>query len=92
MPMAKTAESRPRDPSLSWTSIRAQFPIVERMVPVLDGTPRHLLYLDHAASTHAPTVVLDRHLQFLAQEYANVHRGAHHLSRQATETFDACYE
>ncbi|MCY1054278.1 aminotransferase class V-fold PLP-dependent enzyme [Nannocystis sp. SCPEA4] len=75
----------------TWADIRAAFPIVGRQVPVMGEGERALLYLDHAASTHAPEPVLDRYARFMAGEYANIHRGTHLLSRKATEHFDECY-
>ncbi len=55
----------------------------------LGGAP--LVYMDHAASTHAPASVLSAYTEFVAREYANIHRGTHHLSRKATERFEECY-
>lgn len=75
----------------TWVDVRAAFPIVGRQVPVMGQGERALLYLDHAASTHAPDPVLDRYARFMAGEYANIHRGTHLLSRKATELFDECY-
>lgn len=75
----------------SWSDIRAAFPIVGRRVPVMGQGDRALLYLDHAASTHAPAPVLERYASFMAGEYANIHRGTHLLSRKATELFDESY-
>ncbi len=77
---------------LTWDSIRADFPITGRRVPVLGGLDLELAYLDHAASTHAPRRVIKRFSDFMCREYANIHRGTHLLSRQATQTFDDCYE
>ncbi|NVB40066.1 aminotransferase class V-fold PLP-dependent enzyme [Pseudenhygromyxa sp. WMMC2535] len=75
----------------SWSQVCAEFPIACRKVELFDGSAERLLYLDHAASTHAPRCVLDRYVHFMAEEYANIHRGTHQLSRSATETFDQCY-
>ncbi|MCA9685569.1 MAG: aminotransferase class V-fold PLP-dependent enzyme [Myxococcales bacterium] len=75
----------------SWSEVCAQFPIACRQLPLQDGSLARLLYLDHAASTHAPRRVLDRYTHFMAEEYANIHRGTHMLSRTATKTFDECY-
>lgn len=75
----------------SWDQVRAEFAIVARKVPVLGAGQRELVYLDHAASTHAPASVLEAYTQFLAHEYANVHRGTHLLSRKATERFEEAY-
>jgi cysteine desulfurase/selenocysteine lyase len=48
-----------------------------------------LVYLDSAATTLKPDVVVDRIGHFYAFESSNVHRGAHHLSDQATRSFEA---
>ncbi len=76
---------------LTWPQIRAEFPIVRRRVPVMGDAERPLLYLDHAASTHAPSCVIERYAGFMSDEYANIHRGTHVLSRAATDLFDDCY-
>ncbi len=76
---------------LDWEAVRAEFAIVGRRVPVLGSAERPLVYLDHAASTHAPASVLDAYTEFIAREYANIHRANHHLSRKATERFDEAY-
>ncbi|MBK6688115.1 MAG: aminotransferase class V-fold PLP-dependent enzyme [Deltaproteobacteria bacterium] len=75
----------------SWDDVRREFAIVARKVPVLGSGQRELVYLDHAASTHAPASVLEAYTNFLAHEYANVHRGTHLLSRKATERFEEAY-
>ena len=75
----------------TWEEVRAEFPIVGRRVPIMGGGETALLYLDHGASTHPPSCVLERYAQFMADEYANIHRGTHLLSRKATERFDDCY-
>jgi selenocysteine lyase/cysteine desulfurase len=77
---------------LSWDAIRAKFPIADRKVPLIDGGEASLLYLDHAASTHSPSCVLERYTRFMTEEYANIHRGTHLLSRVATRSFDECYQ
>jgi cysteine desulfurase / selenocysteine lyase len=76
---------------LSWADIRSEFAIVSRKVPVLGSGERPLVYLDHAASTHAPASVLKAYCEFMEREYANVHRGTHLLSRKATERFEESY-
>lgn len=75
----------------SWQAIRDQFPIVQRTMKVLDGRELPLLYLDHAASTHPPSRVTDALYRFVSLDYANIHRGTHLLSREATDRFDDCY-
>lgn len=76
---------------LNWDDVRREFAIVARKVPVLGSGERELVYLDHAASTHAPESVLEAYRGFLQHEYANIHRGTHLLSRKATERFDETY-
>ena len=76
---------------LSWQDVRREFAIVSRRVPVLGTGERPLIYLDHAASTHAPTSVLRGYTEFMEREYANVHRATHLLSRKATERFNEAY-
>ena len=64
--------------------VRADFPILTRTVH--DGRP--LVYLDNAATTQKPQVVLDRLAAYYANENANVHRGVHVLSAQGTEAYE----
>lgn len=64
--------------------LRADFPILQRTV--YDGTP--LVYLDNAATTQKPQVVLDRLAAYYANENANVHRGVHFLSAEGTENYE----
>jgi cysteine desulfurase/selenocysteine lyase len=69
--------------------IREQFPITRQRFQVLGQTePRPLIYMDHGASTHPPTPVLDTFKDFLECSYANVHRGRHYLSEMATDRFE----
>ncbi len=76
---------------MSWEQVRSEFPITHRRVPVLGSGERPLVYLDHAASTHPPLSVLRAYTEFMEREYSNVHRGAHLLSRKATERFEEAY-
>lgn len=62
------------------TSIRKDFPILSRKVY---GQP--LIYLDNAATTQKPLCVLDAMRDEYLNVNANVHRGVHWLSQQATE-------
>ncbi len=68
-------------------AIRAQFPGLAQEVY---GKP--LVYLDNAASAQKPAAVLDRMHDFATNEYANVHRGLHYLSNNATNAFEAARE
>ena len=49
---------------------------------------RPLIYMDHGASTHPPSPVLETYKDFLEHSYANVHRGRHYLSEMATDRFE----
>ena len=64
-------------------AIRAQFPILSQQV---DGKP--LVYLDNAATTQKPQAVIDAIMSFYTQTNANVHRGAHKLSDEATRRYE----
>ena len=69
--------------------IREEFPILKRTFKVFaqdDEVP--LIYLDHASSTHPPLPVLEAHQDFLRNHYANIHRGMHYLSQEASIVFD----
>jgi cysteine desulfurase/selenocysteine lyase len=53
------------------------------------GGGKRLVYLDSAATSHKPTAVTDALTQYYEQSNSNVHRGAHALSREATEAYEA---
>ena len=59
---------------------KEDFPILSEKVHV-----RELVYLDNAATTQKPQVVLDAIVEGYSKWNANVHRGVHHLSQVATE-------
>lgn len=65
-------------------SIRKDFPILQRMV---NGSP--LVYLDNAASSQKPNQVIERMDHYYHHTHANVHRGVHSLSQEATEQFES---
>lgn len=67
--------------------IRKDFPILSREVY---GKP--LTYLDNAASAQKPRQVIDTVREVYETEYANVHRGLHYLSNQATQRFEDARE
>ena len=68
-------------------TIRDQFPILSREVY---GKP--LVYLDNAATTQKPLCVLDAMREEYLNVNANVHRGVHYLSQQATDLHEAARE
>src|SRR5580658_7802877 len=64
-------------------AVRAQFPILKTKI---HGKP--LVYFDNAATTQKPRVVLDALQRYYESENANIHRGVHTLSREATEAYE----
>ncbi|HQR19085.1 MAG TPA: aminotransferase class V-fold PLP-dependent enzyme, partial [Gemmatimonadales bacterium] len=84
-----TTSPLPRVPAsgLDVQAIRADFPILATKV---GGKP--LVYLDNAATSQKPLVVIETVRRFLAEENANIHRGVHYLSERATLAFDAVRE
>ena len=68
-------------------AIRTDFPILQRRI---HGRP--LVYLDNAATTQKPQAVIDRLVRYYEEENANIHRGVHTLSVEATDAYDAARE
>lgn len=68
--------------------LRRDFPILERMLP--NGKP--LVYLDNAASSQKPASVLAAMDDYYLLHNANVHRGVHTLSEEATALFESARE
>src|SRR6478736_839574 len=69
---------------LDVAAIRSQFPILRRTVK---GRP--LVYLDNAATTQKPQVVIDALTNYYSGYNANIHRGIHTLAEEATAEFEA---
>ena len=67
--------------------VREDFPILSRQV-----YGKQLVYLDNAATTQKPLQVLDAMREEYLNVNANVHRGVHYLSQQATELHEAARE
>ena len=65
-------------------AVRGDFPILRRQA---HGHP--LVYLDNAATTQKPQVVIDAISRYYTDINANVHRGVHELSGLATDAFEA---
>ena len=70
--------------TLDWAAVRSQFPITERKVQ--GGV--QLVYLDNAASSQKPTAVLEAMAHYYRTSHANVHRGVHTLSEEATTLYE----
>ena len=66
-------------------AVRAQFPALQQ--DLYDDQP--LVYLDNAATTQKPQAVIDRLAGYYTRENANVHRGVHFLSQQASDAYEA---
>lgn len=78
--MNAIAPKRKTDPY----EIKRDFPILQQQI---NGQP--LVYLDNAATTQKPQVVIDAISDYYTGYNANVHRGAHTLSERATSAFEA---
>lgn len=65
------------------TEIRKDFPILHRQV---NGQP--LLYLDNAATSQTPRQVIDTIVDYYSRYNANIHRGVHTLSQEATDAYE----
>lgn len=79
-----SAESHTHSGSLQAQRWRGDFPIL--------GTKMHgkpLVYLDNAATTQKPLAVIEAESDYYRHYNANVHRGIHALSQQATDAFEA---
>ncbi|MDF1755646.1 MAG: SufS family cysteine desulfurase [Verrucomicrobiales bacterium] len=64
--------------------IRGDFPVLSRVLP----NGRQLAYLDNGATSQKPAAVINRLTKFYSEENANIHRGLHHLSAEATFNFE----
>ena len=67
--------------------IRADFPILHKKI-----RGHQLVYLDSAATAQKPKAVIDAIVRYYERDNANIHRGVHYLSQQATEEFEAARE
>ncbi len=68
-------------------AVREDFPILRKKI---HGKP--LVYLDNAATTHKPRVVLDKIIEFCTEGYSNIHRGAYSLSEEASAEYENARE
>ena len=78
-----SVRSRSFDTGFDVERIRGDFPILAR-----DIRGKKLVYLDNAATSQKPRVVLDAISRYYEQENANIHRGVHFLSELATSEHD----
>ncbi|GAB5408880.1 MAG: cysteine desulfurase [Balneolaceae bacterium] len=73
--------------TINWEQIRSQFPVLNQEV-----NGKRLVYLDSGASSQMPKPVIDRINAYHSKEHANVHRGIHSLSQNATDAFETTRE
>lgn len=72
---------------LNVNAVRAEFPILSVSVH-----ERALVYLDNAATTHKPRVVIEAEKHYYEFLNSNIHRGVHQLSQKATDAYEASRE
>src|SRR5512132_3935693 len=81
------APDAPVDEPWDVARVREDFPVLKQTV---NGKP--LVYLDNAASSQVPQVVIDRGSKYLREEHSNIHRGVHYLSQHATTAYEGARE
>jgi cysteine desulfurase / selenocysteine lyase len=70
-------------PPVPVESCRFHFPLLRQQV---NGKP--LVYLDNAATSQKPQVVIDAITKYYHEENSNIHRGVHYLSEKATQSYE----
>jgi len=85
-PVRDTAAATPQ-PRFDVHALRRDFPILAREV---HGHP--LVYLDNAATTQKPEAVIGAGADMYRRSYANIHRGVHQLSVEATDAYEQARE
>jgi cysteine desulfurase/selenocysteine lyase len=98
-PASPKASPAPEDasdppPALSFPTEIFDVETVRKDFPVLDQRVhgQQLIWLDNAATTQKPQVVIDRVSAYYANDNSNVHRGAHTLAARATEGYEGARE
>jgi cysteine desulfurase/selenocysteine lyase len=84
---ASAVAGSPVERQIDVEAVRRDFPILAREV---NGKP--LCYLDNAASSQRPRAVIDAISDYYETSHANVHRGVHRLSQEATDLFEGARE
>jgi cysteine desulfurase / selenocysteine lyase len=79
--------TRSAPPALDLARVRADFPILQRQV-----NGHRLVYLDSAATSQKPRQVIDAIVDYYERYNANVHRGVHTLSVEATDAYELARE
>ena len=81
--MNKAGTRHHTTPAFDATAVRGDFPILDTQVGA-----HALVYLDNAATAQKPQAVLDAVSHYYAATNANIHRGVHYLSGEATDAYD----
>jgi cysteine desulfurase/selenocysteine lyase len=79
-----TTINQPTTP-LDATAIRADFPILNQ--PLVEGQ-QSFVFLDSAASSQKPAVVIEALDDYYRRYNANIHRGVYHISELATSRYE----
>ena len=74
----------PQHKDLNVLEIRKDFPILSRKI---NGKP--LVYFDNAATSQTPQQVIDAITDYYSHYNANIHRGVHLLSQEATDKYES---
>ncbi|MDH3511980.1 MAG: cysteine desulfurase [Gammaproteobacteria bacterium] len=85
--MTTSKAEKPANVGFAVEQFRKDFPILQQSV---HGHP--LAFLDNAASSQRPGVVIDSIRHYYEHDHANVHRGVHTLSHRATEAYEGARE
>lgn len=87
MPQVEPSPPSPSPSPFDVDAIRAEFPLLNQRV---HGQP--LVYLDNGATAQKPQCVIDAIARYYRERNANIHRGAHQLSQDATNAYEAARE
>jgi cysteine desulfurase/selenocysteine lyase len=89
MMVATEKHTSASDDTAGWNveRVREDFPVLRQTV---NGKP--LVYLDNAASSQVPQIVIERGAKYLREEHSNIHRGVHYLSQHATTAYEGARE
>src|SRR5690242_5046580 len=80
----RSAQIRSAGEKFDVDKVRSDFPILRQRVH-----DRALVYLDNAATSQKPQMVIDAIGRYYERDNANIHRGVHFLSEHATEEYEA---
>ncbi|MGH9897703.1 MAG: SufS family cysteine desulfurase [Pyrinomonadaceae bacterium] len=85
--LAQSAAERLAHSRWDVARVREDFPVLKQMV-----NNKPLVYLDNAASSQVPQIVIERGSTYLSEEHSNIHRGVHYLSQRATSAYESARE